>query len=409
MKILVVTQYYWPENFRINDLVDGLVNKGHEVTVLTGKPNYPAGKYFSGYGFIKNNIEHRNGVKIYRVPLVPRGSDNKLLLVINYLSFVFFGLLLGPLYCRSKYDLIFSYSVSPITLVIPARFIGWLRNIPVIIWVQDLWPESLTATGAVSNKSIINVVGKLVKWIYKGCDLVLVQSRRFTDAIAKFNVDTKKIRYFPNTAESLYKPIPYDQGNNITSAIPNGFVVMFAGNIGVAQDFETILKAAVLTRKKQNIHWVILGNGRQFNWVKNEVDRLELNDTVHLLGSYPMNDMPIFFSKADVMLVTLKKEPIFSLTIPGKVQSYMACAKPIISALDGEGGQVIKESGAGLSVDAEDSAGLANAVLTMEKMDKATINKMGQKGLDYYNTNFDRGMLLDKLEIMMNDLVEKGI
>ena len=409
MKILVVTQYFWPENFRINDLVDGLVDKGHEVTVLTGKPNYPEGRYFAGYGFVKNNHECRNGVKIYRVPLIPRGSDSKLLLAINYFSFVFFGLLLGPIYCRSKYDLIFAYSVSPITLVIPARFLGWLKKIPVIIWVQDLWPESLTATGAVTNTTIISVVGKLVKWIYKGCDLVLVQSRRFTDAIAKFNVDSNKIRYFPNTAESLYKPILYDKDNSITSAIPNGFIVMFAGNIGVAQDFETILKAAVLTSQNKNIHWVVLGNGRQFDWVKNEVNRLELDTTVHLLGSYPMNDMPVFFSKADVMLVTLKKQPIFALTIPGKVQSYMACAKPIIAALDGEGAQVIKESGAGLSIDAEDSTGLANAVLAMEQMDKATIVMMGQKGLDYYNTNFDRDMLLDKFDKMMDELLEKGI
>ncbi len=408
MKILVVTQYFWPENFRINDLVDGLVNKGHEVTVLTGKPNYPSGKYFSGYGFLRKNIEYRNGVKICRVPLIPRGNGNKLLLVMNYLSFVFFGLLLGPIYCRSKYDLVFAYFVSPITLVIPARFIGWLRRIPVVVWVQDLWPESLTATGAVSNQKVINVVAKLVKWIYKGCDLVLVQSHQFTDAIAKFNVDTKKIRYFPNTAEPLYKPISYIANSNITNSIPNGFVVMFAGNIGVAQDFKTILKAATLTRQKSNIHWVVLGDGRRFEWVKSEVERLKLTDTVHLLGSYPMNDMPVFFSKADVMLVTLKKDPIFSLVIPGKVQSYMACAKPIISALDGEGGQIIKESGAGLSVAAEDSVALANAVLEMEKMDKASINKMGQKGLDYYNNNFDRNMLLGKLEEMMLELVEKG-
>ncbi len=408
MKILVVTQYFWPENFRINDLVDGLVSKGHEVTVLTGKPNYPAGKFFSGYSFFNKNFESRNGIKICRVPLVPRGSDNKLLLAINYLSFVLFGLFLGPIYCRSKYDLIFAYSVSPITLVIPARFIGWLRKTPVIIWVQDLWPESLTATGAVSNQRIISAVSKLVKWIYKGCDLVLVQSRQFTDAIAKFNVDKKRIRYFPNTAESLYKPISLSDNSDVTNAVPNGFVVMFAGNIGVAQDFETILKAAVLTNENKNIHWVVLGNGRQFEWVKSEIIKLNLSDTVHLLGSYPMTDMPVFFSKADVMLVTLKKEPIFSLTIPGKVQSYLACAKPIISALDGEGGQVIKESGAGLSVAAEDPVALANAVLEMEQMDKASINKMGEKGLDYYNNNFDRNMLLGKLEEMMHELVEKG-
>ena len=408
MKILIVTQYFWPENFRINDLVDGLVERGHEVTVLTGKPNYPAGKYFTGYGFFKKNIEFRNGVKIYRVPLIPRGSNNKILLAINYLSFVFFGLLLGPLYCRDKFDLIFSYSVSPITLVIPARFIGWLQKIPVIIWVQDLWPESLTATGAVSNKRILGLVEKMVRWIYKGCDLILVQSRRFTGAITKFGVNAERIKYFPNTAESLYKPITNKEESNLIASVPDGFVVMFAGNIGVAQDFETILQAAALTQHNKNIYWVVLGDGRQFNWVKNEVERHSLSETVHLLGSYPMTDMPAFFSKADVMLVTLKKEPIFSLTIPGKIQSYLACAKPIISAVDGEGGDVITESGAGISVSAENPEQLAQAVLEMEKLKKEEINQMGQQGLDYYNKNFDREMLLGRLEAMMAKLIDKG-
>jgi len=406
MKILVVSQYFWPEDFRINDLVNGLAGKGHKVTVLTGKPNYPVGKFFPGYGFFKKNVEHKDGVTIYRVPLIPRGQNNKILLSLNYFSFVFFGMLLGPFYCRQKFDLIFVFSVSPITTAIPARFLGWLRKTPVIIWVQDLWPESLTATGAISNKYILKSVEVMVEWIYKGCGLVLVQSRAFTKSILGFSVPETKIKYFPNSAESIYKAVVNDAQCEGIELLPDGFIVMFAGNIGVAQDFETIIEAARLTEHKSNIHWVILGEGRNYNWLKDEVERLEIAKTFHLLGRYPMEDMPIFFAKADAMLVSLKKAEIFSMTIPSKIQSYMACAKPIIASLEGEGARVIEESGAGISVDIEKPQSLANAVLTMEKMNHEERVHMGVKGLEYYEKNFERTMLLEQLETIMTKVVE---
>lgn len=406
MNILVVTQYYWPEDFRINDLVDGLASMGHEITVLTGKPNYPAGNYFPGYGFFKKNIEYKNSVKIYRVPLIPRGQNNKILLSINYFSFMFFGLTFGSFYCRDKFDLIFVFSVSPVTIAIPARFLGWLKKTPVVIWVQDLWPESLTATGAVSNKFILNAVGKMVEWIYKGCALILIQSSAFFNSIRSFNVPEAKIKYFPNTAEALYAPIDSNVNCNGSELLPDGFIVMFAGNIGVAQDFETILEAARLTKHKENIHWVILGEGREYNKIKEEVERLGLINTFHLLGRFPMKDMPIFYSKADVMLVSLKKVKIFAMTIPSKIQSYMACARPIIASLDGEGARVIKESGAGFAVGAENPTALADAVLAMERMELEQRSNMGAKGLSYYNENFERSMLLERLDKMMNKLVK---
>ena len=408
MKILVVTQYFWPEDFRINDLVDGLMDMGHEVEVLTGKPNYPRGNYFPGYGFLTKNIEYRNGIKIYRVPLIPRGKNNKFLLAINYFSFVFFGLVLGPLYCRKKYDLIFVFSVSPVTIAIPARFLGWLRKTPVVIWVQDLWPESLTSTGAVSNKFILNAVGNMVEWIYKGCALILIQSHAFVDSVRRFNIPESRIEYFPNTAESLYVPVGSDVVNKGTELLPDGFVVMFAGNIGVAQDFETILEAATLIKNKVNIHWVILGEGREYNWVKNEVERLGLIETFHLFGRYSMEDMPIFFSKANAMLVSLKKTEIFSMTIPSKVQSYMACARPIIASLDGEGARVVEESGAGLSVGAENPKALAEAVLAMEEMGCEERMRMGANGLSYYEENFKRSVLLERLDAIINKLVKEN-
>jgi len=408
MHILIVTQYYWPEDFRINDLAIGLHEKGHDVTVLTGKPNYPGGSFFKGYGFFNKTNESCNGINIKRVPIIPRGRGSALRLIINYFSFVFFGVLLGPILCKGKYDLIFVYEPSPVTVGIPARFLGWFKKIPVIFWVQDLWPESLVATGTTSNKYIINVVGKVVKWIYSGCELILTQSRTFVESVKKFGISDERIQYYPNSAENLYKPVKYEKETCEKLGLPDGFIVMFAGNIGVSQDFETILEAAKLTKGIENLHWVIIGDGRDFERVKREVKRMGLENMFHLKGRHPVESMPEFFSCADVMLVSLKKEPIFSMTIPAKVQSYMACAKPIIASLDGEGGQVVKESGAGLVVGAESPQELANEVIAFKEMTADAREQMGLQGFEYYNENFERNMLIEKLEKMMLSSV-KGI
>jgi len=407
MKILVVTQYFWPENFRINDLVDGLISVGHEVTVLTGKPNYPAGKYFSGYGVFSKNTEYRNGVRIFRVPLIPRGEGGAIRLVLNYISFVVFGTLLAPFYCVGDYDTVFVYEPSPITVGIPARFIGWLKKAPVFFWVQDLWPESLVATNTTSNKYIISIVRALAGWIYRGCDQVLIQSKAFSESIKSFGINDNRIKYFPNFAEELYKPKSCNLEHSPV-ALPNGFIAMFAGNIGVAQDFETILSAAEISMSNKNVHWVIVGNGRKFDWLKEEIGKRRLDSNFHLLGRHPIESMPDFFACADVMLVSLKKEPIFSLTIPAKVQSYMACAKPIIASLDGEGARTIIEANAGIAVGAESPNELAKAVISMAGMDRQERVRMGENALEYYNQFFDRGILINKLNNWMKDSIRES-
>lgn len=179
MRILIVTQYFWPESFRINDIALGLRDKGHKVTVLTGQPNYPAGSFFPGYGFFKKIREDYNGVDVVRVPLLPRGSGGGVRLVLNYLSFAFFASILAPFRCRSGYDVIFVYEPSPITVGLPALLLKKLKHAPIMFWVQDLWPESLSATGAVRSAWVLKLVERLVRSIYRGCDVILVQSRAF--------------------------------------------------------------------------------------------------------------------------------------------------------------------------------------------------------------------------------------
>lgn len=404
MRILIVTNHFWPENFRINELALGLSEKGHKVTVLTGIPNYPTGKFFLGYGLFKNARQNYHGVTVIHVPLLPRGKGGPLSLALNYFSFALCGSLLAPFLCQGSYDVIFVFQTSPITVGIPAIILKRLKNIPIIFWVLDLWPESLSATGTIHSEKILNIVSRLVRLIYRECALILVASKAFTDSIEAKGVDRGKIRFFPNWAETYYKPLYTNSRVSQLEGLPKGFRIMFAGSIGAAQDFGTILTAAEKLAPHKDIHWLILGHGRMYDWVFDQIKKRNLSNNVHLMGYYSPERMPEFFSLADVMLVTLKRDPLFALTIPGKIQSYMAFGKPIIAAVDGEAARLIKESGAGLSCPAGDANALCDAVLTMYKMPNDQREHMGEQGRIYCKLNFERTMLFDKLEVWMREL-----
>lgn len=405
MNILIVSQYFWPEEFRINDCAAELKARGHEVVVLTGIPNYPKGEFFPGYRWLRPRREKYHGITVVRVPLIARGQRQTWRLALNYLSFAFFASMLGPFYCHGKFDVVFAYEPSPITVVIPAIVLKKLKRVPLLLWVQDLWPESLTAIGAVRSHMVVGAIGKLVRWIYGQCDQILVQSKGFIEPVKAMGGAAKKIIYVPNWAEEFYKPVSHKHGMHEEEKMPKGFRVMFAGNIGAAQDFSTILGAAQRLKHERDIHFVILGDGRMSGWVEEEVERRDLRRTVHLLGRHPVETMPRYFALADAMLVTLKKDPIFALTIPGKVQSYLACGRPIIAALDGEGARVVEEAGAGIACVSQDPDALSRAILAMARMGSAEREKLGRCARTYYENNFDRRKLIDRIELLMNELV----
>jgi colanic acid biosynthesis glycosyl transferase WcaI len=398
MRILIVTQYFWPESFRINDLATGLRERGHEVTVYTGKPNYPEGRYFPGYGFFRRTREDYEGVRVIRAPLIPRGRSGRVGLVLNYLSFALCAALLAPFLCRGRYDAILVYEPSPITVGLPAVVIKWVKRAPLLFWVQDLWPENLSATGMVRSKWVLGLVARFARFLYRRSDIVLVQSEAFIQPIRALGIEQRKILYYPNSAEAIYRPV--------AAATPpsDGFRVMFAGNIGAAQDFDTILAAAELMREERGIHWIIVGDGRMHGRVESEVTRRGLGATVQLLGRHPVESMPAFFATADALLVTLAPEPVFSLTIPSKVQSYLACGRPIVGALDGEGARVIVESGAGIAGPAGDAAGLAESVRRLHGMTREARESMGACGRRYFEQHFERERLLGRLEGWMSEL-----
>lgn len=396
MKVLIVTQYYWPENFRVNDLAEALVGRGHRVTVLTGLPNYPGGRLFRGYGFSGPYWEEHAGISIVRVPLIPRGSGNRIRLALNYLSFALAASVLGPMRLSRDFDAIFVHEPSPVTVALPAIVMKQRTGAPITLWVLDLWPESVAATGAARSPRLLGWISRLVRFIYRRCDRILVSSRGFTSRVEAAGGAARSIRYFPNWAESLYEPRPRTLPP--PAPLPDGFRVMFAGNVGAAQDFPTILDAAAQIKAEARIHWVILGEGRMLDWVRSEIARRGLTGTVHLLGQHPVTSMPAFFAHADAMLVSLSDDPVFALTVPGKVQAYLACGRPILAMLDGEGAQVVRDARAGITCPPGNGDALAQSVLALARMDRAEREQLGANGLAHSRAEFDRDTLMTQLE-----------
>lgn len=395
MRILIISQYFWPENFKINDLCLGLKEKGHHIEVLTGIPNYPKGEFFEGYSFSKNNDEVWNGINIHRSKLFSRGKGG-LKLMINYFSFAFFASLKSRSLPNS-FDCILVYEPSPITVGIPAIFAGKKFRIPYYFWVQDLWPESLTAAGGIQNKFILSFFDKITKLVYKKAEKVLVQSQGFKNYIINQDIETEKIIFYPNSTENFYQPLPPEK--SFLDKMPDGFCITFAGNLGEAQSLFTILKAAIIVKQKgyNEIKWVFIGDGRQRDQLEKYVIANDLKNEVSFLGSYPGTDMPKFFSCSNALISTLKKDKIFSLTIPSKIQSYLACGKPILASLDGEGAEIINKAQAGYSSPAEDEVSLAENAIRLFNDSEEDRKLMGKNGLSYFNQEFERNMLLDKL------------
>ena len=406
MRILIVTQQFWPENFRINDLAAELVTRCHQVTVLTGLPNYPRGEVFKDYRVNPDHFSTFEGVEIIRVPIIPRGS-RKLTLVLNYLSFAISGVVFGLAALRGRtFDVIFTYEPSPITVGIPAAALRFVKKAPMVFWVLDLWPETLSAVGAVRSSLLIKLIGLLVKAIYRNCDLILAQSKSFIAHIRKYAGPTRQVKYFPNWSESELD-MQYVQSAPEVVHESNTFNVMFAGNIGMAQDFPSVLAAVERLKHYAHIKWHVVGDGRMADWVAASIVERGLQDCIKLYGRFPLGRMPSFFRHADALLVCLADDPIFAMTIPGKVQTYLSTGLPVLAMLDGEGADLIKQSGAGLTCPAGDSEGLAKIVLEMSEMTEMDREQMGINGRAAMQSDFNRTHLIDTLEQWMSDLVTK--
>lgn len=403
MNILIVSQYFWPENFRINDLAQELAARGHRVTVLTGIPNYPSGQIYEDFRSDPVRFANYEKVEVVRVPLLPRGSG-AVRLLLNYISFFLLACALGPWKLRGrKFDVVLTCQLSPVTVGLPGALMAWIKNAPMVMWVLDLWPDTLRAIGVVKSPRLLAYVGKLVGFICRRCDLIWAQSQSFIPKIQFLAGPHIPVIYFPSWAEKIFK----NEETKPASEVPikdGAFNLMFAGNVGEAQDFACILSAAELLKEHMHIRWLIVGDGRMSSWVEDQIRSRGLDDSVLLLGRHPVERMPEFFVHADAMLVTLADEEIFSMTIPGKLQSYLAAGMPIVAALNGEGAEVIRLANAGLICPAGNPSELAKTVLTMSALSLPERQAMGNNGLQFSDREFDRSKVIDLAEKHLLDL-----
>ena len=399
MRIGVVSEHFWPESFLVNDLVAGLVQRGHRVEVLTAMPNYPAGRYFEGYGALGPFSDEHGGAAVRRVPVVPRGRGQAWRLVLNYGSYAAAASLRAP-FVGGPWDVTLVFQPSPVTTAVPALVRRAATGTPVVLWVQDLWPESISATGLVRSPTFLRAARRLSAAIYTRCDRVLAQSRAFLPRLQALGVAPRRLGYLPNWAEERY--------HAPAAAVPDepwmeGFPILFAGNLGRVQALDTILGAARRLRHERRLRWVFIGDGPLRAWLAAEIDRAGLGDQVFLLGRKPSAEMPGHLARAGALLVTLKRDDVLSLTVPSKVQAYLAAGRPILGSIDGEAARVIDASGAGWATPADDSAALAASALRMLSLHPDARADMGRRGQAYCMREFERGVCLDRVERVLGD------
>ena len=396
MKILIVSQYFYPENFRINDLALELRNRGHKITVLTGLPNYPKGEYFDGYSNDRNCDEVWNGIPICRCNLRPRktGSIN---LIRNYISFVVEANKKLKKLENIDFDLIYVFEVSPITVALPAIKLKKKKNIPVIINIQDLWPENIVAVTGMTNPIIIGLVNKMVNYIYRHCDLILTASPSFVSKIKERIKDKDKVRYWPqySTVNKTDEEVSiYDK---------DYFNIVFTGNIGEAQGIDLAIEAAKILKDKK-ICWHFVGEGRSKEKLEKQVNEYGINDRVKFHGFHPEKEIPKYLKDADAALLILKPNPVFEMTIPAKLQTYLACGVPILGCVSGEGKRIIEESKAGIVSEDISVDGLVKVCNQFIELPIDLLNEYKERSYCYGKSNFNKNKLISDLEKYMKKI-----
>lgn len=395
--ILVISQYFFPEQFRINDICKEWVKRGYTVSVITGIPNYPEGKYFEGYSLFKKRKEVYEGINIYRLPLVPRGN-NSIMLIINYLSFVVSGFF-WSIVTKVKADLVFIFEVSPMTQALPGVWYAKRRKIPCYIYVQDLWPENVEIVTGIKNKIVLNSIGKMVDYIYKRCEKIFATSESFVKAIKSRGVPKSKVVYWPQYAESFYKPV---KSRNSKEIIPNDkFNIIFTGNVGYAQGLDLLPKAAKILKSfgyKNKIRFNIVGDGRYKSEFIDTINKLKVENMFNLIERKPPEQIPELLSSSDAAFLSFADEKLFHMTIPAKLQSYLASGIPILAAAGGESKKIIECSQSGICTETGDEKQLASSIMKLFSLEKKAIEQMGINGRNFYEKHFNKEKLLDKMD-----------
>jgi glycosyltransferase involved in cell wall biosynthesis len=400
--ILVISQYFYPEQFRINDICTEWVKRGYKVTVITGIPNYPQGKFYEGFNLINKRKEVYNGIDIVRIPLIPRGNS-PIMLALNYLSFVVSGFFWN-LFTKIKADYVFIFEVSPMTQALPGVWYAKKKKIPCYLYVQDLWPENVEIVTGITNKSIIGAIGRMVDYIYVRSTVIFTTSNSFVKSIENRGVTRSKIKYWPQYAEDFYLPIEIDTVKDIPN--DNIFNITFAGNIGNAQGLDILPKTAAIINEvnlNRKILFNIIGDGRYKETLRKLVKSANVSHMFNFIPKQPATRIPELLAASDAAFLCLTNSPQFSMTIPAKLQSYMACGIPIIASAEGETVQIISESNSGLSSPAGDEQKLAEIIMELSLKSNLELNKLGLNSRNYYDNNFNKEELLNRMDIYFGE------
>lgn len=402
--ILVISQYFYPENFRINDIAAEWVKRGYKVTVLTGIPNYPMGHFYDGYDYKHKRTEKWKGIDIIRIPLIPRGnSSNKIInalgMVANYFSFV----ISGRRWVKKnniRADLVFTFEVSPMTQALIGIWYGKKYKVPTFLYVQDLWPENVETVTGIHSRLVLGPIDKMVDKIYRETDHIFTTSPSFVDTICnrKITVARKKVHYWPQYAEEFYKPVAKQVAKQeaVKYGIPNddSFKIIFTGNIGTAQGLQILPKTAELLRGR-NIKFVMVGDGRYLKKFNEEVDKRNLKHMFIMIPRQNSEVIPVLLAACDAAFLSFADNALWTKTIPAKLQSYMACGMPIIASAQGETARIVGEANCGVIADIGVPKKLFRKI---EEIMKCDLEEMGKKSRIYFEKNYDKQILMNQID-----------
>ena len=403
-RILLITQWFDPEpTFKGILFAKELVSRGFEVEVITGFPNYPGGTLYDGYRVKFIQKEVIDGVLVTRVPLFPSHDKSKLGRVFNYLSFAFSSLIYG-LFFSKRADVIYAYH-PPLTVGISALIIKLFRRVPVVLDIQDMWPDTLKATGMISNSRLLGSVSKVCNFIYSGVTKIVVLSPGFKDLLIDRGVPENKIEIIYNWAdEDVLRTKTGERPQDIVSI--KGFKVLYAGNVGQAQGLDVVLDAALLLKDDvPNIHFLVLGRGLKLDDLKRREKELNLGN-VHFFPAVGMEKVGSFLGFADALLINLNSDPLFEITIPGKTQAYMAVCKPIIMGVSGDASNLVSRADCGVCFEPEDSVALAEAAKGLMLLDSTDIQRLGKNAERFYNENLSVMVGVNSFEKVFNEVID---
>lgn len=402
MKILVVCQHYWPENFRVTEICETLVEQGHQVTALVGLPNYPTGNIPKEYRYFRNRKQHRNGVEIRRCFEIGR-RQSKIGLAVNYMSYMVSACIKG-LFLRHDYDVIYSFSTSPVLMSYPGVWLKKFFRKKFCLYILDIWPACLAAMNVSENAPLYRIMKKVSRHIYCNADCLLYSSYPFREYLKNVHgIDVPEENYLPQFADDVTL-----QGSSLNKLKENDsdktLQLVFTGNIGKVQAIDTLVQAAALLRE-QDIRWHIVGDGAAYAQMKEMTDQLHLDHCVRFYGRRPLSEMPQFFDLADALIVSMKYDALMNDTLPGKVQSYMASGKPIIAPIAGEAARVVKEAGAGLTCEPENPEALAETIMNFKALSCDERSGMGSNAYSYYEQTFSKKVHMQHLTDCITQLV----